>query len=189
MDPRVGAYPGSFNPPTIAHLAIAHRALRHAELSRVDLVVSRVALGKEQVELPLLDDRVAVLTDVARSHPWLGVRVTDARLLVDIAHGYDVLVMGADKWAQVLDPSWYGSEAARDAALAELPRVLVTPRPGFNISDAEVLPLDEDHGHVSSSAAREGRRELMLPEAAAFDAATGAWSDPARYRVLRGLDS
>jgi hypothetical protein len=189
MAPRVGVYPGSFNPPTVAHLAIAHSALRHAELSRVNLVVSRVALGKEHVELPLLDDRVAVLTDVARSHPWLGVRVTDERLLVDIAHGYDVLVMGADKWAQVLDPSWYGSEAARDAALAELPRVLVAPRPGFEIAGAELLPLDDDHRHVSSSAARDGQRDLMVPEAAAFDAATGAWSDPARYRVLRGLDA
>jgi nicotinamide-nucleotide adenylyltransferase len=187
MAERLGVYPGSFNPPTVAHLAIAHCALRQAALSRVDLVISRVALGKEHVELPLLEDRVAVLNDVARSHPWLGVCVTDARLLVDIAHGYDVLIMGADKWAQVLDPSWYGSEAARDAARAELPRVLVAPRPGFETSGAEVLPLDDDHGHVSSSAAREGQWELVLPEAMAFDKATGAWSDPARYRELRGL--
>jgi nicotinic acid mononucleotide adenylyltransferase len=187
MAPRVGVYPGSFNPPTVAHLAIARSARRHAELSRVDFVVSRVALGKEHVELPLLDDRVSVLEHVARSHPWLRVRVTDARLLVDIAHGYDVLVMGADKWAQVLDPSWYGSDAARDAALAELPRVLVAPRPGFAVAGAELLPLDDDHSHVSSSAARDGQSEMMLPEAAAFDAETGAWSDLGRYRDLRGL--
>jgi nicotinic acid mononucleotide adenylyltransferase len=189
MAPRVGVYPGSFNPPTIAHLAIAQSALRHAELSRVDLVVSRVALGKEHVELPLLDDRVTVLHDVAQSHPWLSVQVTDARLLVDIAHGYDVLIMGADKWAQVLDPTWYGSEAARDAALAELPRVVVARRPGFGIAGAEELPLDHDHGHVSSSAARDGQSDLMLPEAAAFDAATGAWTDSMRYRAFRGLNA
>jgi len=162
--------------------------MRHAELTRIDLVVSRVALGKEHVDLPLFDDRVAVLNDVARSHRWLGVRVTDARLLVDIAHGYDVLIMGADKWAQVLDPSWYGSEAARDAAVAELPRVLVAPRPGSETSGAEVLPLDDDHRQVSSSAARDGQRALMLPEAAAFDTATGAWSNLTRYRELRGIN-
>jgi hypothetical protein len=48
-----------------------------------------------------------------------------------------------------------------------------------------VLKLDDDHRHVSSTAARDGRVDLMLPEAAAYDAATGAWSDPDRYRAAR----
>jgi hypothetical protein len=58
----------------------------------------------------------------------------------------------------------------------------VVPRPGYDVCGAEVLELEDDHAHVSSSAAREGKLELMLPEAAAFDAATGAWTDPDRYR-------
>ena len=173
-------YPGSFDPPTVAHLAIAQHALRYAD--HVDWVVSRVALGKEDVQVPTLAERVAVLEAVAASRPWLGVKVTDDRLLVDIARGYDVLVVGADKWAQVRDPAWYESVAARDAALDALPRVIVVPRPGYDICGAEVLELENDHGQVSSSAAREGKLELMLPEAAAFDAATGAWTDPDRYR-------
>jgi hypothetical protein len=181
----VGCYPGSFNPPTVAHLALADAARRHASLARVDLVVSRVALGKEEVDVPTLDDRIGVLHAVAASRPWLAVRVTEARLLVDIAAGYDVLVVGADKWAQVRDPSWYDSVAARDGALARLPRVLVAARPGFDIEGGELLDLDDDHGHVSSSAVRDGRYDLMLPEAALFDANTGAWSDPARYVAAR----
>ncbi|MBO0731843.1 MAG: hypothetical protein J2P57_21470 [Acidimicrobiaceae bacterium] len=48
----VGAYPGSFNPPTVAHLAIADAARRVMGLERVDFVVSRVALGKEDVAVP-----------------------------------------------------------------------------------------------------------------------------------------
>jgi hypothetical protein len=183
---RRGCYPGSFNPPTVAHLAIADAARRTAALDVVDLVVSRVPLGKGAVEVPTLDDRVAVLEAVAASRPWLGVRLTDDRLLVDIASGYDVLVMGADKWAQVRDPVWYESVAARDHALARLPaRVLVAPRLGFAAEGAEVLDLGDDHGAVSSSAARDGASHLMLPEAAAFDAETGAWSDPDRYRSAR----
>jgi hypothetical protein len=186
-----GCYPGSFNPPTVAHLAIAHAARHHAGLDVVEWVVSRVALGKEDVTVPTLDDRVAVLATVAATRPWLQVRVTDDRLLADIARGYDVLVVGADKWAQVNDASWYGSVEARDAAVASLPRVLVAPRPGFDDvvtgAGAEVLRLDDDHGHVSSSAARDGRTDLMLDEAVAFDRVTGAWTDPARYRHLRGL--
>jgi Cytidylyltransferase-like len=180
---RRGAFPGSFNPPTVAHLAIAEQARQFAALDQVDLVVSRVALGKEDVEVPTLDDRIAVLEAVARTRPWLAVRVTDDRLLADIARGYDALIVGADKWAQVRDPSWYASVEARDAALAALPRVLVVPRAGYAIEGAEVLALDDEHGHVSSTAARDGRLDLMLPEALEFDAATGAWSDPDRYRA------
>ncbi len=185
----VGCYPGSFNPPTVAHLAIAEAAVERARLERIDLVVSRVALGKEPVAVPTLDDRVRVLDAIARDRDWLGVRVTDDRLLVDIARGYDVVVMGADKWAQVLDPAWYGSAEARDDAVERLPRVLVTARRGFDVAlgPAEPLVLDADHGHVSSTAVREGRLDLMLPEAAAFDAATGAWTDPARYRASKAI--
>src|SRR4051812_5209599 len=185
-DVRRGCYPGSFNPPTVAHLAIAQHALTAAALDVVELVVSRVPLGKEAMAAPSFGDRIAVLETVVETRPWLAVRVTDDQLLVDIARGYDALIVGADKWAQVRDAAWYESVAARDEAVAALPpRVLVVPRSGFAIDGldgAEVLELDDDHGAVSSSAVRAGEYGWMLPEAAAFDAATGAWSDPDRYR-------
>jgi Cytidylyltransferase-like len=184
-----GAYPGSFNPPTRAHLAIAQAAVRQLGLDRLDLIVSRVALGKEGVERPQLQDRLMVLEEVAASRPWLGALVTDHRLLADVAAGYDVVVMGADKWAQVVDPAWYGgSAAARDEAVARLPRVVVAPRPGYDTVGVHVLDVDPDHLHVSSTAARSHRADWMVPEAAAFDARTGAWTDPARYdRWLRAI--
>ncbi|MCU1352901.1 MAG: hypothetical protein JWM05_2110 [Acidimicrobiales bacterium] len=184
----IGCYPGSFNPPTVAHLAVAEAAVRQVGLTRLDLVVSRHALGKEPVAVPVLADRLAVLEAVAATRPWLAVRATDDRLLADIAVGYDVLVMGADKWAQVLDPDWYGSVAARDAAVARLPRVLVAPRAGAIPPEveAERLELAAAVDHVSATAARTGQPELMLPEAAAFDARTGAWSAPHRYRPEHG---
>jgi hypothetical protein len=91
----------------------------------------------------------------------LGVAVTGARLLADVAAGYDVLVVGADKWAQLHDPAWYdGSATARDAALARLPRVVVAPRAGFALPEgAEVLDLDPAHADVSSTAVRAGRHD------------------------------
>jgi hypothetical protein len=182
----VGAYPGSFNPPTVAHLAIAQAALARAALDRVVLVVSRSALGKEHPEGPRFDDRVAVLESLAETRPWLGVAVTDERLIADVARGYDAVITGADKWAQVLDPAWYGgSTAARDAALARLPRVLVVPRLGLALEGVEWLDVGPEHLAVSSSGARAGHLEWMAPEAAAFDAATGAWSDPVRYARWR----
>ena len=160
-----GVYPGSFDPPTIAHVAIAEAAVAVGALDRLDLALSRVALGKDAAAQPPLDARVAQLERLSASRPWLRVVVTDAQLITDIADGYDVVVMGADKWAQVRDPAWYdGSVAARDAALARLARVLVAPRPGFDVTDALVLDVPEHLRTVSSSAARAGAAELIAPE-------------------------
>ena len=183
---RVGCYPGSFNPPTVAHLAVASAAVGTCELDRVDLVVSRVALAKESVDTPAFSDRVAVLEAMVASRPWLGVVVTEAQLLVDVAAGYDVLVLGADKWAQVLDASFYGGSAAsRDAAVDALPPLAVAPRGGVPDglpASAVVLDVGAAVGAVSSTAVRvDGRVEWMVEEAASFDALSGAWTDPSRY--------
>jgi nicotinic acid mononucleotide adenylyltransferase len=158
----IGAYPGTFDPPTIAHLAIAEAAIRQCGLVRVDLVVNREPLGKSTVGS--LEARVAVLESVAASRPWLGVVVTDRRHLADIAEGYDVLVLGADKWAQVLDAEFYESELHRDDALARLPRLAVARRGELPIPDGCVV-LDVDLHDVSSTAARSGRVDFVLPEA------------------------
>jgi len=177
---RRGAFPGSFNPLTVGHLAVAEAAREQCRLDRVDVIVSRVALAKEDVERPRLEDRLAVLRAAATSRPWLGVVVTDHQLIADVAAGYDVVIMGADKWAQVVDPAFYrGSEAARDAAVARLPTVAVAARPPFDVP-AEVVILDVSH-EASSTAVRDGRTDWMAPEAAEFDERTGAWSDPERY--------
>lgn len=167
---RVGCYPGSFNPPTVAHLAVAEAARTAAGLDRVDLVLSTVALGKEDLTVPTVADRADVLRTVAATRPWLGVVVTDLRLISDIARGYDAVVMGADKWRQVIDPAWYPDEATCRAAVATLPRVLVAPRADDRPDGVELLPVDDDHRQVSASAVRSGHpdaRPWILPEAAA----------------------
>lgn len=162
---RRGVYPGSFDPPTVAHLAIADAARRAGALDTLDLAVSRVALGKAAASQRPLAARIRALERLVGSRPWLHVVSTDAQLITDIAAGYDIVVMGADKWAQVRDPAWYGgSTVARDDALGRLPRVLVAPRAGFRIEGAEVLPIDPEHAEVSSSAAREGSHHLIAPE-------------------------
>jgi phosphopantetheine adenylyltransferase len=165
----IGCYPGSFDPPTVAHLAVAEAAVAAAGLERLDLVISRVALGKEHLDPHRLAERVAVLEAVAATRPWLGVAVTDARLVTDIARSYDAVVMGADKWRQVNDPSWYADVAERDAAVASLPVVLVAPRGDDRPDGVQLLEIDDAHRHVSASAVRDGLRHATgwaLPEAA-----------------------
>lgn len=172
----IGCYPGSFNPPTIAHLAVAQAAQRQAGLVRLDLVVSRSALGKEDLSVPSVEQRLEVLRAVASTRPWLGVAGTNGQLIVDIAEDFDVVVLGADKWAQVQDPAWYGgSTELRDAAVRRLPRVLVAPRAGEHPLDVELLDLPDDLHPVSASAIRDGHpiaQDWMLPEATA----SGYWA-------------
>ena len=183
MTRRLGVYPGSFNPPTIGHLAIAQAALHQRGLDRVDFAVSRVALGKELVGHPAFDDRITVLEASVASIDGLEVAVTDHQLLVDIAQGYDVVVMGADKWAQVLDPAFYGdSVEVRDRAVNTLLELdlAIAPRPPFEVPANAELVISADIDLVSSTGVRQGRSEWMTPAARAFDDATGAWSNPDR---------
>lgn len=180
---RVGVYPGSFNPPTVAHVAIADAARRQRRLDRVVLAHSHQVLGKTDVERPLFRHRAEVLEAVAAEHHWLAAMVTPHRLLADIAAGYDVVVMGADKWHQILELQWYdGSEEARDEAIGRLPELAIAPRPPLEVPDQWRLDLpDELIGGISSTEARGGAVELMAPAARRFAQLTGAWIDPDRY--------
>ncbi len=185
---RRGVYPGTFNPPTVAHLAIADAARQQLRLQRVDLVLSRRPINKEHVDVPSFEDRLAVLEAVSERIAWLEVMVTEATLIVDIAQGYDVVIMGADKWEQVNDVRYYADEAARDDAVRRLPDIALAPRPllappeDHPVTRGRVLELPAHFGNVSSSAARAGQDLWMLPEAAEFDRLSGAWTDTERYR-------
>ncbi len=180
--PKVGVYPGSFNPFTVAHQAIAEAAVEQHALDRLHLAISRTPLVKGALEIPTFAHRVEALTAVAREHDWLDVTVTSEQLLADIADGYDVLVMGADKWHQIHDTRFYGDDpAARDEAIASLPTVAVAPRPPLETPPELALDVEKHLGTVSSSAVRDGQTDWMHPAVREFDDRTGAWSDHDRY--------
>ena len=160
-----GAYPGTFDPPTIAHLAIAEAARAQCDLDHVDLVLNRAPLGK--TEMRPLAERIAMLEAVATTRGWLHVVVTEKLHLADIADDYDVLILGADKWAQLLDVAYYDSVAARDDAVSRLPTLAVAPRQGLAVPDECVL-LDVELSEVSSTAARAGRLDYVIAEARRF---------------------
>jgi nicotinic acid mononucleotide adenylyltransferase len=152
----VAAYPGTFDPPTIAHLAVAEAAWHACGVDRVELVLSLDPIGKDGATP--IEERVAALEAAAATRPWLTVAVTDARLIADVAAGYDVVIMGADKWAQVLDPSFHPSEDEWRASLARLPQVAVARRGDLPVP-GDVILLDVDLPDVSSTAVRQGRDE------------------------------
>jgi hypothetical protein len=164
MEPMRGVFPGSFDPLTVAHVAIADAAVSHFDLDHLDLVMSRLALAKDHPGHSPVEERIAAIDAAARAgRPWLRCAVTDKRLIADIAEGYDVCVLGSDKWHQLWDPAFYAdSVAERDAAVARLPTLAVAVRDGVPLpSDAGVVLLDvaPEHRGVSSTAVREGRND------------------------------
>lgn len=187
-------YPGSFNPPTIAHVAIAQTAIEQCHLQSVTFAVSQQALAKEAVDAtdrPRMADRLTVLTEMAAAHDGFEVLLTPKQLIVDIAEGFDVVILGADKWLQIQDPVFYDDDVAkRDQALSRLPEVALVPRPPLSTGEAPTLRLDDDVAalidQVSSTQARSGDLAMMVAAAQAFDKSTGAWTDRQRYeRWLR----
>ena len=159
----IGVFPGSFDPLTTAHLAVAEAAIDACDLDRLDLVVSTVALAKEAGAHSSVEDRIATIDRLVDVMPQLRAKVTTHQLLADIAEGYDVLVLGADKWHQLHDVSFYGSASERDAALARLPLVAVAPRAEVEIPPAGrglvILDVAPALHAVSSTAVRSGREE------------------------------
>ena len=160
-------FPGSFNPLTVAHLEVARRAREAHGLDEVHLVVSEVALDKPTPPGPSFTERISLLEADAAEFDWLQIATTDKQLIVDIAAGFDVVIMGADKWRQVNDVRYYASEAHRDDAVERLPEVVVAPRSGDHVPDDLRLETSAEIHDISSTRARAGDRTVMAPHAAA----------------------
>lgn len=190
-----GCFPGSFGPLTVAHLAVAEAALATGLVDRVDLVLSVDALGRSAGALPSVEERAEVLRGVVGERGGLGVRVSEHRLVADLAAGYDAVVLGADKWRQVLDPAWYGDDpGARDRAVAGLPTVLVAPRADDDERalrslsaaavaggpDVRVLSVDTSYRTVNASAIRSGEpgATAWVADDPAVRAAVARWFPP-----------
>ena len=164
-------YPGSFDPPTIAHVHLAETAIAQLGLARVDFALSALTLGKDDSRLAPIDDRVAELTAISSGNNRIGVITTPHSLVADIAEGYEVIILGADKWHQVLDPVWYADVNARNEALQRLPLVALAARPPWTMPGEDpaadppegvnvvVLDTDPSHHPVSATDVRAGREE------------------------------
>ncbi len=79
---RLGVFPGSFNPVTIAHLALAHAALRHVD--EVVFVLPRVFPHKNY-RGATFHDRVELLLAATAGTPAFSVATTDGGLFVEMA--------------------------------------------------------------------------------------------------------
>jgi nicotinic acid mononucleotide adenylyltransferase len=183
---RVGLLPGSFNPPTAAHVALA-AAGRAAGLDAVVYLLSKRTVDKERVTGLRLEERLALLRDLARPDGD-AVAFLNRGLYVDLARAMRgalpeaaelVFLVGHDKIVQIFDPRYYSD---RDGALRELfglSSFLVAPRAGAGAEElgdllaaapnrpfaerVRPLPLAERYQAMSSTQARAGD-QTVLPE-------------------------
>lgn len=155
-------YPGTFNPPTVAHLAIAEAARIQLGCDLVEFVLSTVTLGKDDRSLPPVGNRAEALRTLCSARSGLAVTLREGSLLADLADGYDWVILGADKWHQIQDVRWYESISHRDRCLAALPPIAVAPRPPDLLPDhLTVLQVPAELQQVSSTAVRAGRQEWI----------------------------
>lgn len=169
---RVGVLPGSFDPLTAAHAALARAALRAGAVDSVLLLLSVHTVDKVDRATALLADRALVLLRHTARRPRCGVAVCNRGLYVEEAAALAPLLDGAaglwfivghDKIVQILDPRYY---ADRDAALQELftrAGLLVAPRADAGPAAlAALLARPENRPYAA--------RVRFLPLAAAYRA-------------------
>jgi nicotinic acid mononucleotide adenylyltransferase len=142
-------FPGSFNPPTTAHLAMLEQARQFAQQNvsseegemLLYAALSKHIVDKERVERPLLLDRIVLLETLLQHRlPRTGIMLFNRGLYVEQAEGVRTsfpavkklyFLLGFDKIVQILDPRYYEN---RDAALHEL----------FALAESLVAPRGQD---------------------------------------------
>lgn len=172
----VGVLAGSYNPLTLAHLALAAAARAHAGLDRVVWTMAAVTVDKERVERAAVADRLAQLEALAAACPSAAVARTNHGLYVDQARAFRAqlapgarlsFVVGFDKIVQIFDPRYYTD---RDAALAELfalTDVLVAPRAGMGASALATLLTQPENTRFAPHV-----RFLAVPDTYTQDSST-----------------
>ncbi len=182
---RIGLLAGSYNPLTLAHIAVAEAARRVAQLDLVAWALTAVTVDKERVTRASLPQRIAQLDAYIAS--TIG-KVHYADALVLLAHGLYVeqaqairtlmppdaelvIIVGYDKIVQIFDPRYYDDREAALQALFAQARLLVAPRDGQGEADLRALlarpenqpyseyvaycPLDPVYATDSSTEARQ----------------------------------
>ena len=185
-DRPIALLAGSFDPPTVAHVALA-TAWREETRGDVVLVYADRTLPKEPGgEEPLLDDaeRLDALRRVAGAHAGFHAARASHGLIVDQAEaardrwpGVPVTVlMGSDKARQLFEPGWYED---RDEALDRL----------FAAAEVRYAERAGDEGRVASIVAEPANARFLgrLAAISVSSEIAAVASSEVRRRIRSGM--
>ena len=178
-------FPGSFNPPTNAHIALLQHArifARDYEPAYIYAAISKRTVDKETVERPTWLDRIDLLNTVL--HMYLhdtGILLFNRGLYVEQAQALRAsfpriqrifFLLGFDKIVQIFDPHYYKDRNTSLIALFDLAELLVAPRGDDGEQELQALvhrpenerfaqyvhplPFDAQYRHMSSTLIRQG---------------------------------
>ena len=186
-------FPGSYNPPTNAHLAMLEEAQQFAHSATGDdqglliyAAFSKRTTDKENVDRPLMLDRIILLDTLLKQRlPHTGIMLFNRGLYVEQAEAVRAFfpavrrlffLLGFDKIVQILDPHYYEDRDAALNTLFSLAELLVAPRGTANadtLSDLLRQPQNQPfaahiHALPLSSAYRDISSSRIRQHGAAY---------------------
>lgn len=177
---RLGVFPGSYNPPTRAHLALAQAALAHVD--EVVFVIPRVFPHKS-FDGATFEQRAAMIARLAETDERFSAAATEGGLFLEIARECSDAYEGAPRLSFLCGRdaaerivNWdYGHPEAVPKMLDAF-ELLVASRGGTYAAPEAIAPkvhglaLNEDYSEVSATEVRERIRAgrdwaHLVPEA------------------------
>jgi nicotinate (nicotinamide) nucleotide adenylyltransferase len=110
--PRLGVFASSFNPPTIAHVELIHRAAEAFSLDEILALAGKTNADKLDYECSL-EDRLAMLTLTFADEPRVSIGLSSHAFYVDMIDALERaypaqtdlhFIVGFDTFERVLDP-------------------------------------------------------------------------------------
>src|SRR6266853_1710278 len=181
---KIIVFPGSFNPPTLAHIALLKQAWQFARVHgpmHIYAALSTHITDKEGVQRPFLLDRINLLETVLHNHVrHTGIMLFNRGLYVEQAEAVHssfpqvsnlYFLIGFDKIVQIFDPRYYEDRDPALHELFELADFLVAPRAGAGPEELSILldrpenrqyaghihalPLSATYRYISSTRIRQ----------------------------------
>lgn len=187
---RIGLLGGTFDPPHVAHLAVAEAAFRQLGLDEVWLVPAGQPWQKAGATVTPARHRWGMTVAAAERIPYLA---TDDRevtrpgptytvdTLSELADHEITLILGADAASRIA--TWHRAAEVREmAGIAVAPRPGTEPGPveeavGARLSWLEVPPLDLSGTDLRRRAAAGQSLRFLVPE--------GVWRYMENHRLYR----
>jgi nicotinate (nicotinamide) nucleotide adenylyltransferase len=158
--PTLGVFPGTFNPVTVAHVALAQAALQVVE--EVVFVLPRAFPHKTWAGASF-EERVGLLLAALEGQSRFSIAASTGGLFVEIAdecreaYGHNMrlsFLCGADAAERIAN--WdYGEPEAFARMMEKFDLLVVERGVTFAAPRCRQLPLTGDYAHISASEVRE----------------------------------